>query len=78
MRTTTTGLNPGQRIFVRASRLRAHDRGEVLSIDGNPAPAWVTAGGVMDADGAGRATINGPGGPVTIDFTDKSKPQRKP
>jgi hypothetical protein len=50
----------------------------VLSINGNPAPPWVTAGGVMDADGSGRATVKGPGGPVTIDFSDKSKPQRTP
>jgi hypothetical protein len=50
----------------------------VVSIDGKPPPDWVTAGGAIEADGAGRATIKGPGVPVTIDFSDPHKPIRTP
>lgn len=50
----------------------------IVSIDGAPPPAWVTAGGVFDADGQGRATIKGPGGPIVIDFSDWANPRRTP
>jgi hypothetical protein len=50
----------------------------VVSIDGNPPPAFVTSGGVIDADGTGHATIKGPGVTVLIDFSDVSKPKRTP
>jgi hypothetical protein len=55
------------------------DQGPAISsIGGSAPPPWVTTGGVIDADGKGRAVIKGPGGPVTIDFSDWSNPQRKP
>ncbi|MCU1266825.1 MAG: hypothetical protein JWM21_3143 [Acidobacteria bacterium] len=50
----------------------------VVSIDGKPSPDWITAGGAIDADGAGRATLKGPGTPVVIDFSDRLKPKRTP
>lgn len=50
----------------------------VRSIDGAPPPPWRTVGDLIDADGAGRAVIKGPGGPITIDFSDRGNPQRAP
>ena len=50
----------------------------VVSIDGIAAPDWVTSGGAIDADGTGRGTLKGPGTPVVIDFSDRSKPKRTP
>jgi hypothetical protein len=50
----------------------------VVSIDGKPAPDWVTSGGAIDADSTGHATIKGPGVPVIIDFSDRSNPTRTP
>lgn len=50
----------------------------VISIDGKPPPGWVTSGGAIDADGAGKATIKSPGATVVIDFTNPSKPTRTP
>jgi hypothetical protein len=50
----------------------------VLSVDGKPSPDWITSGGAIDADGTGHATINGPGGPVIIDFSDQANPRRTP
>jgi hypothetical protein len=50
----------------------------VISVDGKPSPDWVTFGGAIEADGKGHATIKGPGIPVVIDFSDRSKPKRTP
>ena len=47
----------------------------VISIDGKPLPAWVTAGGLIDADGAGRATIKGFPRSEKIDFSDPNHPK---
>ncbi len=55
----------------------AQDGPTVRAVDG-VAPARVTAGDVIDADGNGRATIKGTGGPVVIDFSDWSNPKRSP
>lgn len=50
----------------------------VISVDGAPSPPWTTAGDAIDADGRGRATLKGPGGPVSIDFSDWANPRRTP
>jgi len=52
---------------------------DVLAIDGVAVPtASTTGGGALQGDGRGRATLLGTGGPVTIDFSDASKPKRTP
>jgi hypothetical protein len=50
----------------------------VVSIDGTASPDWLTFGGAIEADGTGHATLKGPGTPVVIDFSDRSKPKRNP
>jgi hypothetical protein len=50
----------------------------VIAVDGMPTPPARTAGDVIDADGQGRATLKGPGGPVSIDFSDFANPRRTP
>ena len=47
----------------------------VLLIDDKPPPAWVTAGGLIDADGAGKATIKGFPRSEKIDFSDPNHPK---
>lgn len=71
-----TYLSSGHRIVFG---LREFDKAPaIVSIDGKPPPAWVTSGGVIDADGIGHAIIKGPGVPVVIDFTDAFHPKRTP
>lgn len=51
----------------------------IVAIDGVPPPDWVTAGDAIDGvDGQGRATLEGPGGPIHLDFSDWSNPTRTP
>jgi hypothetical protein len=50
----------------------------VIAVDGVPTPPARTAGDAIDADGQGRATLKGPGGPVSIDFSDFANPRRTP
>jgi len=70
----------GNGTYVTAAGLRidftvAEKQPTVLKIDGAPPKTWKDA---IDADGRGRATLNGPGGPVIIDFSDWSNPKRTP
>ena len=53
-----------------------HKQPTVLAINGIPVKPLATAGGVIDADGQGHATIKGPGGPIQIDFSDWANPKR--
>lgn len=50
----------------------------IRAVDGVPSPPWATAGGAIEADGQGKATLKGPGGTVTIDFSDWANPRRSP
>jgi hypothetical protein len=50
----------------------------VIAVNGVPASPWITAGDAIDADGRGRATLKGPGGPISIDFSDWTNPRRTP
>jgi hypothetical protein len=50
----------------------------IRTIDGVAPSPWVTEGDAIDADGLGRATLKGPGGPVVIDFSNWSAPKRTP
>jgi hypothetical protein len=50
----------------------------VMAVNGAPASLGGTAGDAIDADGRGRATLKGPGGPVSIDFSDWTNPRRTP
>jgi hypothetical protein len=56
----------------------AEDAPAIRATDGVPAPPWATTGGLIEADGLGRAKLSGPGGTVTIDFSDWSNPVREP
>jgi hypothetical protein len=71
----------GNARYTTASGLRidftlAESAPTVTRVDGSPPPPWTTAGDAIDADGAGRATLKGPGGPVAIDFSDWANPRR--
>ena len=76
----------GRATYATASGLRlevslaefAEQGPTVLSVNGEAPPPWVTAGDAIDADGQGRATLKGPGGPIRIDFTDWANPKRTP
>jgi hypothetical protein len=67
----------GRRIEFHLGRTE-DDESTIRTIDGAPPAPWVTAGAVLDADGLGRATIKGLGGPITIDYSTWSNPQRTP
>ncbi len=71
---TTAG---GLRIELSLAEL-AVEGPTVISVNGTPSPPWVTAGDAIDADGQGRATLKGPGGPIVIDFTDWTNPKITP
>lgn len=71
---TTAG---GLRLEISLAELAAQGP-TVLSVNGAASAPWVTAGDAIDADGQGRATLKGPGGPVTIDFSDWANPKRTP
>jgi hypothetical protein len=64
----------GQRISFNL----AESQPRIVAINGTPLPLWATTGGVIEADGRGRATIKGPGGPVTIDYSEWFNPRRSP
>jgi hypothetical protein len=53
----------------------SEEEATVVSIDGKPPPPWVTAGGLIDADGAGKATIKGFPRSEKIDFSDPTQPK---
>jgi len=53
-----------------------HTQPTVLAIDGIKVKPLATAGGVVDSDGQGHATIKGPGGQIQIDFSDWANPKR--
>ena len=53
-----------------------HKQPTVLAINGTPVKPLATAGGVVDADGHGHATIKGPGSPTQIDFSGRANPKR--
>ncbi len=53
-----------------------HEHPTVLGIDGVPAKPIATAGGIVDADGQGHATIKGMSETIQIDFTDWANPKR--
>ena len=70
----------GQGSYLTAGGLRidftvAEDQPTILKIDGAPPGEWVDA---IEADGQGRATLKGTGGPVTIDFSRWFDPGRTP
>jgi hypothetical protein len=54
------------------------DYPEVTAINGTKPPPWLTAGGGLDMDGTGRATLKGTRDTVTIDFSDWAHPRRSP
>jgi hypothetical protein len=47
----------------------------VVSIDGKPPPEWKTSGGLIEADGAGKATIKSFPRSEKIDFSDPTHPK---
>jgi hypothetical protein len=73
----------GNATYTTASGLRidftlAEFTPTVTRVNGAPSPPWTTAGDAIDADGQGRATLKGPGGPIMIDFSDWANPRRTP
>jgi hypothetical protein len=53
----------------------SEEEATVVSIDGQPPPEWKTSGGLIEADGAGKATIKGFPKSEKIDFSDPTHPK---